>query len=126
MARPQEGLPEAEEALELARTLGHSEGEAYALWHCSEALSALGRPDEALGSARSALAIAERIGHKEWTAASLRALGIAWQAAGEPVQAEAAFRRSLAAAENLSLFAGWAAARIVLVLLARGDGPTGR
>ena len=122
MARPQEGLPEAEEALELARTLGHSEGEAYALWHCSEALSALGRPDEALGSARSALAIAERIGHKEWTAASLRALGIAWQAAGEPLQAEAAFRRSLAAAGNLSLFAGWAAARIALVLLERGDG----
>ncbi|HYR64137.1 MAG TPA: AAA family ATPase [Actinomycetota bacterium] len=123
MARPGEGLTDARRALALARSLGHSEGEAYALWHCSEALSALGRPDEALASASSALAIAERIGHREWTAASLRAVGIAHQAAGAFDLAEAAFRRSLAASDHLSLFAGWAAARIALVLIARGDAP---
>jgi DNA-binding SARP family transcriptional activator len=121
MARPGEGLADARAALELARTLGHSEGEAYALWHCSEALSALGNPGEALEAATAALGIAERIGHREWTAASLRAVGIALQAAGDLSGAEAAFRRSLATSENLSLFAGWASARIALVLVAGGD-----
>jgi tetratricopeptide (TPR) repeat protein len=121
MARPEEGLVDARRALELARSLGHSEGEAYALWHCSEALSALGRTDEALASATSAVAIAERIGHREWTAATLRGLGIAHEAAGDLGEAEAAFRRSLEASDNLSLFASWASARIALVLLARGD-----
>ncbi|HWD71848.1 MAG TPA: BTAD domain-containing putative transcriptional regulator [Actinomycetota bacterium] len=121
MARPREGLADARAALELARTLGHSEGEAYALWHCSEALSALGSPGEALEAATAALGIAERIGHREWTAASLRAVGIARQAAGDLSGAEAAFRRSLATSENLSLFAGWASARIALVLVAGGD-----
>ena len=121
MALPAEGLVNAEEALELARTLGHSEGEAYALWHCSEALSGLGRPEEALEAAGAALAIAERIDHREWTAASLRAVGIALQAKGDLAGAEVAFRRSLGASENLSLFAGWACARVAMVLMARGD-----
>jgi DNA-binding SARP family transcriptional activator/tetratricopeptide (TPR) repeat protein len=121
MARPGEGLADARAALELGRTLGHSEGEATALWHCSEALSALGNPGEALEAAIAALGIAERIGHREWTAASLRAVGIALQAAGDLTGAEAAFRRSLATSENLSLFAGWASARIALVLVAGGD-----
>jgi tetratricopeptide (TPR) repeat protein len=121
MARPGEGLADARTALELARTLGHSEGEAYALWHCSEALSALGKPVEALDAATAALGIAEHIGHREWTAASLRAVGIALQAAGDLAGAEAAFQRSLATSENLSLFAGWASARIALVLVAGGD-----
>jgi tetratricopeptide (TPR) repeat protein len=121
LARPEEGLAEAGEALELARSLGHAEGEAYALWHCAEALAALGRGDEALASAGEALAIAERIGHREWTAASLRAVGIARQATGDLGGAQEAFAASLAASENLSLFAGWAAARIALVLIAGGD-----
>jgi tetratricopeptide (TPR) repeat protein len=121
MARPREGLADARAALELARTLGYSEGEAYALWHCSEALSALGNPGEALEAGTAALVIAEHIGHREWTAASLRAVGIARQAAGDLTGAEAAFRRSLATSQNLSLFAGWASARIALVLVAGGD-----
>jgi tetratricopeptide (TPR) repeat protein len=121
MARPEEGLADASEALELARTLGYAEAEAYALWHCSEALSALGRAPEALESASLALGIAERIGHREWTAASWRAIGIARQAGGDLSAAESAFRHSLSASDNLSLFAGWAAARIALVLLAGGD-----
>ena len=121
MGRPGDGLIDARRALELARSLGHSEGEAYALWHCSEAMSGLGQPEEALASATSALLLAERIGHREWTAATLRALGIAHQAAGDLPAAAEAFHRSLAASDNLSLFAGWAAARIALVLIAGGD-----
>jgi tetratricopeptide (TPR) repeat protein len=120
-ARPDLGLADTIEALELARALGHPEGQAYALWHRGEALSALGRHDEARESAEEALAIAEAIGHRGWTATALRALGIASQEAGLLADAEDAFRRSLEMSEHLSLFASWAAARLALVRLAQGD-----
>ena len=118
------GLDDTTEALELACALGHPEGQAYALWHQSEALSALGRQAEARRSAEEALTIAEAIGHRGWTATALRALGIAFQEADALEEAEAAFRRSLEMSEHLSLFASWASARLALIRLAQGD-PTG-
>ena len=54
-AEPGEGLAETSAALQLARDLGAPEGQAYALWHRSEALSALGRHAEAEADAREAL-----------------------------------------------------------------------
>jgi DNA-binding SARP family transcriptional activator len=120
---PLHGLELTRSALELARTLGHPEGQAYALWHCAEALAAADRPDGASAAAEEALAIAQRIGHRGWTATGYRALGIARQSAGEPDEALAAFQRSLEISEHLNLFACWAAARAALVLveLARLD-----
>ena len=53
--RPADGLAETDAALRLARDLDAPEGQAYALWHRSEALSALGRTDEAEADAREAL-----------------------------------------------------------------------
>ena len=44
--------------VQLARDLGAPEGQAYALWHRSEALSALGRHAEAEADAREALTVA--------------------------------------------------------------------
>ena len=120
-ARPDLGLSDTTEALELARALGYPEGQTYALWHQTEALSALGRHDEARRSAEEALAIAEAIGHRGWTATALRALGIALQDAGALEEAEAAFRRSLELSEHLSLFASWASARLAQIRLAQGD-----
>lgn len=122
MGRPGEGLPDTDEALDLARTLGHPEGEAYALWCRSEALAAVGRTTEALESAGAALAIAERLGHGEWTATSLRGLGIARQAAADLEGAEGAFRQSLEVAEHHHLphFESFAAARLASVLIGRG------
>jgi hypothetical protein len=110
--RPDEGLADIEEALALERTLGHVEGESYALWHRAEALAALGRPDAAEASARDALAIAERLGHREWTAASLRGLGIALEAGGEIDAAIEIHQRGVAASEGMPLFRTWAAARL--------------
>src|SRR5664280_2553547 len=78
--QPVAGLVDATGALETARTLGHPEGQAYALWHRSEALSALDRADEASHDAREAIAIANRLGHRGWTATGWRAVGIAEQA----------------------------------------------
>jgi DNA-binding SARP family transcriptional activator/tetratricopeptide (TPR) repeat protein len=121
-ARPAEGLAEASAALRLARDLDTPEGQAYALWHRSEALSGLGRCAEAQADAAEALRIAHRIDHRGWTATAFRALGIALQADGRLDDASRAFADSAAAAgDNLGLFASWAAARSALVTLARGD-----
>ncbi|HEX3257541.1 MAG TPA: hypothetical protein VHS35_03450, partial [Pseudonocardia sp.] len=116
---PAEGLDETTAAVRLARELDTAEGQAYALWHRSEALSALGRVDEAEADAREALRLAA--GHRGWTATAHRALGIALTARGELDAAAAAFAVSAeVAGESLTLFASWAAARRALVALAAG------
>jgi DNA-binding SARP family transcriptional activator/tetratricopeptide (TPR) repeat protein len=116
----EQGLVQVTAALELARALGHPEGQAYASWHRSEALSALGRGEEAAVAAAEALAIATRIGHRGWTATAWRAVGIAAQERGELEDALHAFRNSLELSEHLGLFAAWAAARAALVLVTSG------
>jgi tetratricopeptide (TPR) repeat protein len=120
LARPDDGLIDADAALELASSLGDPEGQSYALWHRSEALSAIGRLDEAEQAARDALDIASRLGHRGWTATALRALGIALTCRGELSGAEEAFSESLTTAEHMPLFASWAAARLALVLVTMG------
>jgi tetratricopeptide (TPR) repeat protein len=117
MSRPAEGLDEIASALAIAESLGEREGEAYARWHLSEALAALGRADEAVASASSSLAIAEELGHREWTAAALRAVGIAQRAAGDLGRAEEAHRRGITASEGIPLFTTWHAAGLAHVLL---------
>ena len=119
--RPGEGLAETEAALRLARDLDLPEGQAYALWHRSEALSALERPDEAEADALEALQIAERVGHRGWTATAHRAHGIALVTRGELDRAADAFASSAdVAGDVLTLFASWAAARTALVAVTRG------
>ncbi len=118
--RVAEGLAETEAALRLARELDAPEGQTYALWHRSEALSGLGRTDEAEQDAREALQIARAAGHRGWTATAHRALGIARQTAGDPDAAGRAFADSAAVAgDALTLFASWAAARSALVAIDR-------
>ena len=119
--RAEHGLRKTTAALELARTIGHAEGQSYALWHTAEALAALDRGDEALDAGNEALAIATRIGHRGWTATAWRALGIAHQTRGDPERALAAFQNSLDLSDHLNLFASWAAARCALVLVERGQ-----
>ena len=120
-AEPGEGLVETSAAVQLARDLGAPEGQAYALWHRSEALSALGRHAEAEADAREALTVAGTVGHRGWTATAWRALGIALQEQQRLDEAAAAFGESArAAGETLTLFASWAAARCALVAVALG------
>lgn len=121
MDQPREALTDIERALEVAADLRHREMTCYCLWHRSEALAALGRGDEAIVAAETSLRIAKELNHREWTAASLRGLGIAQTAAGDLASAEATFREALEAAEGLPLFESWAAARLALTLVARGD-----
>lgn len=117
----EQGLVQVTAALELARALGHPEGQAYALWHRTEALAALDRGTEAAADAAEALAIATRIGHRGWTATAWRAVGVAAQQQGELDDALLAFQHSLDLSEHLGLFACWAAARSALVLVAQGS-----
>jgi tetratricopeptide (TPR) repeat protein len=120
-AEPAAGLAETSAAVQLATDLGTPEGRAYALWHRSEALSALGRAVEAEADAREALAVARKVGHRGWTATAWRALGIALQGQQRLDDAAAAFGESAqAAGETLTLFASWAAARCALVAVACG------
>ena len=120
LGRPAAGLADAQHALEIARTLGQPEGQAYALWHCAEALAALGRADEAVAAGQEARALATRIDHRGWTATAWRAIGLGRQAAGDLEAALAAHEQSLAAADHLDLFACWAAARSALILVELG------
>jgi tetratricopeptide (TPR) repeat protein len=120
MGRPEEGLVEIEQALELAVSLGEREAEAYALWQRSEALAALGRSEEAVENARTSLAIAEDLRHREWTAAALRALGTAHRTSGDLDGAEDAYGRGFAASEGIVLFRTWHAAGLALTLLEAG------
>jgi DNA-binding SARP family transcriptional activator len=120
MDRAAEGIADTERALDTARTLGHPEGETYALWHRAEALAALDRPAEALADGREALAIAERLHHRGWTATAWRAIGIAHQGAGDLPAALEAFQESLNRSSNLDLFGCWAAARAALVCVGLG------
>jgi len=115
--RAAQGLADTERALDVARTLGHPDGQTYALWHRSEALSALGRPDDALADGRAALAIAQRLHHRGWTATAWRAIGIAHQNKGDLPAALAAFHQSLDLSANLDLFGCWAAARAALAAI---------
>ncbi|MGV9714238.1 BTAD domain-containing putative transcriptional regulator [Gordonia sp. NPDC003424] len=119
--RPADGLVASTDAVELARTLGHQEGISYALWHRSEALSALRRSEEAVDAATEALAIAREIGHRGWTATAYRALGIAHQSAGDIEPARAAYRASLEASKHLDLFRSWACSRLAMVEITTGN-----
>ena len=121
LGRPAEGLADADAALRLAVDLDALAGQSYALWHRSEALSALGRLDEAEADARTALTIARSAAHRGWTSTAYRALGIALQAKGEHASAAEAFAASAeTAGTELGLFACWAAARLALVAVATG------
>ncbi len=119
--QPQEGVADIEEALALSRTLGHLEGQTYALWQLAEAKTALGQTDEAVADARQSLAIATSISHRGWTVTALRALGIAYRGAGDLERAEGAFQRSLDMATGFSFFSSWAASQLALTLIARGE-----
>ncbi|MGD9986439.1 BTAD domain-containing putative transcriptional regulator [Pseudonocardia sp.] len=125
LGRPADGLDETDAALRLARDLDSPEGVAYACWHRSEALSALGRTDEAEAAAHEALTVARSLGHRGWTATAHRALGIALQTRGDLDGAAAEFTESaLVAGDSLTLFASWAAARLAQVALAQGRDAT--
>ena len=108
---------DVEEALALARQIGHRAGEAYALFSMGFCLGAQGEYGAALNRAQAGLEIAREIGHHQWQAAAHCALGalyldlLAWPQAHEHLG------QALALAQELgSLF--WAQAVTGLLALA--------
>ncbi|MCA1844576.1 MAG: AAA family ATPase [Actinobacteria bacterium] len=119
--RAEEGLRDADEALELERLLGQTEGEAAALWARSEVLSILGRAEEACADAEAALRLSRQAANPEESALALRALAHGHEVAGDFDRAEAELREALRTAGDISYMSSTCHARLASVLVARGD-----
>lgn len=119
--RPEEGLRDIEEALELERMLGQSEGEATCLVLRSEVLVTLGRPDEGKEGAVAAATLLRRLGVPEWLAHALRVLGEAEDAAGNLKAAEDALREAVETATGMPMAYSIAASSLAAELVRLGD-----
>jgi tetratricopeptide (TPR) repeat protein len=121
IGEPEQGLSEINQALELARTLGDPEAEAYCIGLRAFTLLSLGRAEEARQNAAETLQIARRLAHRELLAASHCFIGLAHEASGALEQAEASYRECFREATGLPLFSSWAASGLARVLIERGD-----
>ncbi len=63
---PADGLPDAEQALQLSREIGWRSGEAFALLTLGVLVFSLGDYDHGLGYARAAYKLTLEIGHQQW------------------------------------------------------------
>jgi DNA-binding SARP family transcriptional activator len=120
MARPEEGLADADEALELERSLGNVDGECYALCSRSGTLLGVMRAPEALSDATDALALARQLRHREWIAYAHWNVGQAKLELGDLSGAEAAFALGLETAHNIPIFASENASGIAIALIRQG------
>lgn len=121
MARPEEGLADANQALDLERTLGNLDGQCYALCSRSGTLLGLGRLPEALSDAVEALALAKQLQHREWIAYSNWNIGQAKLEGGDLAAAGDAFLLGMEAAHNMPIFASANASGLAITLTRRGD-----
>ena len=121
MARPEEGLADADEALELERSLGNVDGECYALCSRSGTLLGLGRAPDALSDATRALALARQLRHREWIAYAHWNVGQAKLELGDLPGAEATFASGLEAAHNIPIFASENASGLAIALIRQGQ-----
>jgi DNA-binding SARP family transcriptional activator len=121
LARPAEGLADADEALALERTLGNVDGECYALCSRSGTLLGLTRAQEALADAATALVLARRVGHREWISYAHWNIGQAKLELADPAGAEAAFAAGLEAAHHMPIFASVNASGMAMALTRRGE-----
>lgn len=119
--RAEEGLRDIEEALDLERMLGQTEGEATCLVLRSEALVTLGRLEEAREGAQVAAVLLRRLGIREWLAHALRVLGEAEEAAGNLEAAEDALREAVETSAGMPLAYSLATSSLASALIARGD-----
>ena len=121
MNRPEEGLSDIEEALELARLVGDIELEAHVLWFRSQVLAALGRLQEAHANAAETVAIGERMGHRELKVSGLVGQGSALSLMGLLAESEEKLREAIELSAGIPIFKHAAAVRLAPVLIERGD-----
>ncbi len=100
-----EACQDAEQALSLAREIGHRSAEAYALFQIGLCLGSQGEYGRALAAARQSLDIAEEIEHRQWQTAAHTVLGGMYSGLLAYSQARASCERALALAREIgSLF----------------------
>lgn len=119
--RPEEGLADTEEALEIERLLGQVEGEAVALGLEADVLLALGRHEEAERHAQESLALSRRLGQRENTAVALRVLGKIHQARGDLEAADELLTQALDEAVDLGAQRPFMGAYLASLAAERGD-----
>jgi DNA-binding SARP family transcriptional activator len=121
--KAEEALRDADEALDLERALGQTEGEAWSLWVRGEVLVALGRREEARRDILAALEAGRELGLPELESAALRALAVLHEAAGDLEGAERALREAIevAAPSEMSLDEHVASGMLASVLVRRGN-----
>lgn len=119
--RAEDGLADIEEALDLERMLGQTEGEATCLVLRGEALVVLGRPEEAKDGAQEAAALLRRLGVREWLAHAQRVLGEAEEAAYHLDTAETILREAVDTAKGMPLAYSMATSSLAALLAAAGD-----
>jgi tetratricopeptide (TPR) repeat protein len=120
MNRPEEGLADIEDALELARLVGNIELEGHVLLFRSQVLGALGKLEESYADAEETLAISGRMGHRELKVSGLIGLGSALHLMGRLPEAEDRLREAVNLAGGIRIFKDAAAVRLAPVLIDRG------
>lgn len=121
MDRADEGLAELDEALDLERTLGQSEGEAMCMIIRSEALTALGRRQEARETAEAALNRSRQLRNREWISSSLRSLAACHVAEDDHEVAATLLREAIEIVEDMPWPAGVLRSRLASSLVALGN-----
>ncbi|HEX6482672.1 MAG TPA: AAA family ATPase [Ktedonobacteraceae bacterium] len=116
-----EVLQDAENALKIAREIGHRSAEAYALFQLALCLGSQGEYGRALAAAQQSLDIAEEIEHRQWQAAARAILGNVYRNLFALPQAQEHFEQALAYAQEVgSLFwmrmiSGYSASAAILL-----------
>jgi tetratricopeptide (TPR) repeat protein len=105
-----------EEALEGARSIGNTQGQAGILAKRAEAAVARGEIEAAIRDFAASTKLLEDLGARPALARALQAWGVALNSAGRTTEAEALLRRSLALFEELGLEREAGAVRTILSL----------
>jgi tetratricopeptide (TPR) repeat protein len=100
-----EARQDAEQALTIAREIGHRSDEAYALFQVGLCLGSQGEYERAIDATRQSLQIAEEIEHRQWQTAAHTVLGGMYSGLLAYPQAREHFEQALALANEIgSLF----------------------
>ncbi len=116
-----EALQDAEDALRIARAIGHRSAEAYALFQLGLCLGSQGEYGRALATTRQSLGIAEVIEHRQWLTAAHIVLGgiysglLAYQEAREHFEQALALAREVGSLFWIRMATGYLASVTILL-----------